>query len=102
MSNNPASFSHGFSLKYVMIFMLILISNKGVLPCEQTLLVDYFIIYCGTSIIRRYSSCYLCNNRHSGCFDGCVCQCDCVFTRSCWRSEEHTSELQSRFDLVCR
>src|SRR5699024_12557296 len=20
----------------------------------------------------------------------------------CWRSEEHTSELQSRFDLVCR
>src|SRR5699024_2532873 len=21
---------------------------------------------------------------------------------SCWRSEEHTSELQSRFDLVCR
>src|SRR5207249_8640852 len=22
--------------------------------------------------------------------------------RSAWRSEEHTSELQSRFDLVCR
>src|SRR6266704_5186827 len=21
---------------------------------------------------------------------------------ACWRSEEHTSELQSRFDLVCR
>src|SRR5437868_12984997 len=21
---------------------------------------------------------------------------------TCWRSEEHTSELQSRFDLVCR
>src|SRR6266513_5335247 len=23
-------------------------------------------------------------------------------TRRCYRSEEHTSELQSRFDLVCR
>src|SRR5437868_12959974 len=23
-------------------------------------------------------------------------------TTRCWRSEEHTSELQSRFDLVCR
>src|SRR6266704_7185897 len=27
--------------------------------------------------------------------------CMCV-GRSFWRSEEHTSELQSRFDLVCR
>src|SRR5699024_11939426 len=25
-----------------------------------------------------------------------------VLARSCARSEEHTSELQSRFDLVCR
>src|SRR5699024_12539024 len=24
------------------------------------------------------------------------------FVRIAWRSEEHTSELQSRFDLVCR
>src|SRR5699024_12548342 len=26
----------------------------------------------------------------------------CRAHRSAWRSEEHTSELQSRFDLVCR
>lgn len=64
--------------------MLVLISNKGVLPCEQTLLVDYFIIYCSTSVICCYSSHYLCNNRQSRCFDGCVCQCDRVFTCSCW------------------
>src|SRR5699024_1512824 len=82
--NNLASFSHGFSLKYVMIFMLVLISNKGVLPCEQTLLVDYFIIYCSTSVICCYSFYYLCNNRQSRCFVGCVCQCDRVFTCSCW------------------
>src|SRR5699024_11790286 len=25
-----------------------------------------------------------------------------VLARATWRSEEHTSELQSRFDLVCR
>src|SRR5699024_11272085 len=27
---------------------------------------------------------------------------DCGIDSSCARSEEHTSELQSRFDLVCR
>ena len=26
----------------------------------------------------------------------------CLLFSSCGRSEEHTSELQSRFDLVCR
>src|SRR5690625_2314069 len=67
-----------------MILMLVLISNKGVLPCEQTLLVGYFIIYCSTSVIRCHSSCNLCNNRQSGCFDGRVCQCNLVSPRSCW------------------
>src|SRR5207249_9918451 len=28
--------------------------------------------------------------------------CATAGSRSRWRSEEHTSELQSRFDLVCR
>src|SRR5699024_11417746 len=27
---------------------------------------------------------------------------DIIYEDSNWRSEEHTSELQSRFDLVCR
>src|SRR5699024_11847323 len=27
---------------------------------------------------------------------------DGIFGKNSWRSEEHTSELQSRFDLVCR
>src|SRR5438105_11999121 len=26
----------------------------------------------------------------------------CAYTYTAWRSEEHTSELQSRVDLVCR
>src|SRR5699024_5631406 len=36
--------------------------------------------------------------------DGCDCSpvCDCGESGGSVRSEEHTSELQSRFDLVCR
>src|SRR5207249_11331663 len=47
--------------------------------------------------IRRYSML-------SGSCVACVRSCE-ASTRSRssrWRSEEHTSELQSRFDLVCR
>src|SRR6266536_6722461 len=34
--------------------------------------------------------------------DAGPCGCDRDWRRHCWRSEEHTSELQSRVDLVCR
>src|SRR5437868_14519775 len=34
--------------------------------------------------------------------DGVVYQLSRGARRDSWRSEEHTSELQSRFDLVCR
>src|SRR5699024_11620451 len=30
------------------------------------------------------------------------CSAAAALSQSAWRSEEHTSELQSRFDLVCR
>src|SRR4029434_1520721 len=32
----------------------------------------------------------------------CMCVCVCVCVRRCIRSEEHTSELQSHLNLVCR
>src|SRR4029434_2370868 len=32
----------------------------------------------------------------------CVCVCVCVCVRVYMRSEEHTSELQSHLNLVCR
>src|SRR4029434_11352057 len=32
----------------------------------------------------------------------CVCLCVCVCVCVCVRSEEHTSELQSHLNLVCR
>src|SRR4029434_8507904 len=32
----------------------------------------------------------------------CVCVCVCVYVCLCVRSEEHTSELQSHLNLVCR
>src|SRR4029434_11311801 len=32
----------------------------------------------------------------------CVCVCMCVCLYACVRSEEHTSELQSHLNLVCR
>src|SRR2546421_9261932 len=48
-------------------------------------------------------------SRNKSCFD-VLCPCLLESGRSrqqikltpCWRSEEHTSELQSRSDLVCR
>src|SRR5699024_12800759 len=41
---------------------------------------------------RRYEGGLEADRRWSACRYGCLCR----------RSEEHTSELQSRFDLVCR
>src|SRR5699024_11485143 len=40
--------------------------------------------------------------RGSHCFVGLYPTLLCTFLKSQYRSEEHTSELQSRFDIVCR
>src|SRR5437868_11670027 len=46
--------------------------------------------------IRRFFTSVVLKNEHLDCFRF-------IFDRVCSaRSEEHTSELQSRFDLVCR
>src|SRR5207249_10084799 len=47
------------------------------------------------------------SDREFGCSDAAgrsheSCQSHTAGRRQGWRSEEHTSELQSRFDLVCR
>src|SRR5699024_11599013 len=47
-----------------------------------------------TANIRRVSATSNCEYRYTSSSTGC--------TNRCSRSEEHTSELQSRFDLVCR
>src|SRR5699024_11370887 len=39
---------------------------------------------------------------HRSSFTGFYYLCRCLLVKSEARSEEHTSELQSRFDLVCR
>src|SRR5699024_11478036 len=46
------------------------------------------------------SSCS-CRSGGSDAASGCTCCCPASASRAA-RSEEHTSELQSRFDLVCR
>src|SRR5699024_12559318 len=53
---------------------------------------------------RHYSRRYFSSNDCSSCyvFDHCICDNTRERFRKSYRSEEHTSELQSRFELVCR
>src|SRR5699024_12137669 len=57
---------------------------------------------CGAGQICHRFVCRSCGHvYHSSCFGGRVWpESVCLFEKG--RSEEHTSELQSRFDLVCR
>src|SRR4029434_9170748 len=70
--------------------------NTEVMSCQMNPpgpISSYKILELSSEKVRKGNK-----KKQEVCVCVCVCVCECV----CERSEEHTSELQSHLNLVCR
>src|SRR5699024_12263248 len=76
-------------------------SSCSLCSCLSFSYCSFLLLVLHSFPTRRSSDLYSCVNA-CGCFRAWACQYIYSYWPDDGRSEEHTSELQSRFDFVCR